>query len=232
MNFNKQKKRKHSQRSSERKQNKKLKISEVIGLTNEEESEERKIQYFDCLPRDMEIIILSFVISESEKKNWNNISLVSKHWNSIAWISFQRTIPTSEKEEIFIQACQKGKFHFINKLLTQDTTFDPSFQHNYAIAEVRFFPYIDIINLLLEDRRVDPSANNNLAIRKASIYDCIDVVKLLLQDKRVDPSDKDNEAITLASYYGNIDVVKLLLKDKRVDPSAIDCGKHLIYTQH
>ena len=215
-----------SKTTNEGEQSKKLKMKEeVIDLTNEEEqmNEEKKIQYFDSVPNELEIIMISFIVSEMKKnwkRDWNNISLVSKHWNSIAWISFQRTIPTSEKETIFIQACNKGRFHFMNKILTQDTTFDPSFQRNEAIKWATFYGFVDIVKLLLQDKRVDPSAENNYSIRRASELGHIVVVKLLLQDKRVDPSFKGNYAIINASANGRTDIVKLLLQDNRVDPSA------------
>ncbi len=129
---------------------------------------------FDQLPRDMEIIIFSFVISEMVKdwkRNWNNISLVSKHWNSISWISLQRVISKSEKITIFIQACMTGRFHFISKFLTQDTTFDPSFQHNEALVYARLFGSTDIVKLLLQDARCKmedarkKAAQDNFVIR-------------------------------------------------------------------
>ncbi len=185
-------------------------------------NEEMKIKYFDSVPNDLEIIIISFIICEMTKnwkRDWNNISLVSKHWNSISWISFQRTIPKSEKETIFIQGCKEGFFHFISKILTQDITFDPSFEDNKAIRLASEKGFIEIVKLLLKDERVDPSAQNNYAIRRAIENGYIDIVKLLLQDNRVDPSDNDNAAIQSASYFGKFNVTKLLLKDKRVNPS-------------
>ncbi len=142
---------------------------------------------WDCLPNELEIVVVSFVISDSKnwRRNWNNISLVSKHWNSIAWISFQRIIPKSEKERIFIQACERGYFHFINTFLAQDTTFDPSFQASEAIGQACRKGNIDIVKLLLQDKRVDPSAGYNYAIKIASQKGFVDIVKLLLQDNRV-----------------------------------------------
>ncbi len=171
-------KRTESQMTYETKQKKKLKTEESNTLENDD-SKEKELRYFDWLPIDMEITIFSFVISkmdENWEKNWNNISLVSKHWNSIAWISFQRFISKRKKETIFIRACdkhnfffliqgyQKGMFHFINKLLAHDTTFDPSFQDNIAIRIARENGFVDIVNLLLKDKRVDPSDDNNFAI--------------------------------------------------------------------
>ncbi len=189
-------------------------------------TDERKNAYFDQLPKDMEIIIFSFVISNNKQRrwrrerNWCNISLVSKHWNLIAWIVFQRIITKSRKETIFIQGCEKGWFHFINKFLTQDTTFDLSFQDNEAIQEASYYGRSDIAKLLLQDKRVDPSVNNNYAIRYSSENGFVDIVKLLLKDKRVDPSDNVGSAIGWASLKGHVDVVKLLLQDKRVDPAV------------
>ncbi len=188
----------------------------------EADTEEPQSSAFDCLPIDMEIVIFSFVICEMEKpwdRNWNNISLVSKHWNSIAWISFQRTIPKSEKITIFKRACKKGRFHFINKLLTQDATLDPSDDNNYAIRISSKKGFSDIVKFLLQDKRVDPSAyqyplDDSEALAYASMRGHIDVVKLLLQDKRVVPS---LNAINWACMCGRIDVVKLLFKIKKVD---------------
>ncbi len=230
------------QMDKERKK-KRLKTVESINLENEEEKM-NEIQYFDSVPKDLEIIILSFVISETKeswegyfwnniksgssiiydakkdwKKEWNNISLVSKHWNSIAWISFQRTIPKNEREELFSLGCKKEWFHFINKFLIQDTTFDPSFQDNATIMEACRCGRSAILKLLLLDNRVDPSANNNYAIIKASSYEFVDIVKLLLQDDRVNPSDENNAAVRDACRYGRFDTVKLLLQDERVNPS-------------
>ncbi len=196
------------------------------------ENKETKPSYFDCLPIDMEIVIFSFVISEMNPwdRNWNNISLVSKHWNSIAWIFFQRTIPKSEKETIFTTACGEGKIHFVNKLLIQDITFDPSFQDNIAIRIGSSYEktnregFIDIVKRLLQDKRVDPSDDNNYAIKAASGKGFSDIVKFLLQDKRVDPSDDNNFAIEVASERGFTDIVELLLQDNRVDPSDDNNG--------
>ncbi len=223
-----------SKTTNEGEQSKKLKMKEeVIDLTNEEEqmNEEKKIQYFDSVPNELEIIMISFIVSEMKKnwkRDWNNISLVSKHWNSIAWISFQRTISKSEKETIFFEGCEKGWFHFINKFLTQDTTFDPSFHDNLAIRYACMYGSsdiavengkIEVVKLLLQDKRVDPSANHNHAIRWAIEKGFSDVVEILLQDNRVNPSDFGNAAIRETSENGFFDLVKLLLKDKRVDPS-------------
>ncbi len=200
------------------------KIQKVKNM-KKKESEEMKIQYFDSVPNELEIIILSFVISEMKKDwkgNWKNVSLVSKHWNSIAWIFFQRTISPSEKETIFFQGCYKGWFHFINKFLTQDTTFDPSTEHcsRHAIGHASKFGNVDIVKLLLQDKRVDPSVDDNYAIIKASKYGRIDIVNLLLQDKRVDPSAQENEAFLSAILQRETNIVQILLQDKRVDPSA------------
>ncbi len=192
--------------------------------------------YFSCLPRDMEIIISSFVISEIEKdwkRNWNNISLVSKHWNSIAWISFQRAIPKSEKETIFIESCKKGCFHFINKFLIQDATFDPSFQNNEAIVWACKIGNIEIVRMLLEDVRVDPSTNSdfcfslqwrryldkNTMLMSPPFVNCImDITHTPFP--RFPREDYDNSAIIMASVMGHIDIVNLLFQDKRVNPCA------------
>ena len=131
------------------------------------------------------------------KRNWNNVSLVSKHWNSIAWISFQRTVPKSEKEIIFLQACKKGGFPFINKFLTQDTIFDPSFQNNTAIQWASSSSFVDIVKLLLQNKRVDPSANANFVIRCANKTNQNEIIELLSKDKKVDPSTQNNYAIKM-----------------------------------
>ena len=179
------------------------------------DSEETEPCYINSLPKDMEILLCSFITSKTGK-DWNNISLVSKHWNSIAWISFQRTIPNKEKEEIFLKACQRGQNHFITKLLKQDITFDPSFDDNRAIRAASRMGFIDVVKPLLQNERIDPSEDDNFAIRAASYSGRMDLVKLLLQDKRVDPYDDDNWAFRAARMRGKVDIVKLLLQDDRV----------------
>ncbi len=188
--------------------NKRPKTTDDLPLT--------KIQHFDSVPNDLEIIMLKFIISEMEKnwkRNWNNISLVSKHWNSIAWIAFQRTIPKDEKIVIFIQSCEKGWFHFINKFLTQDTTFDPSFANNWRRDRTE---YVNIIKLLLQDKRYRflsmadfGGSKENYAIRLASYFGYSDIVKLLLKDKRVNPRDLPEHKFR---FHGDPKIQKMILE--------------------
>ncbi len=197
----------------------KLQTGESATLESEMiENEEKTTQYFGLLPTEMKMEILLFVICEMKKdwkRNWNNISLISKHWNSIAWIFLQR-LPESKKRSLFGKACSDGDFHFINKFLIQDITFDPSFHNNASIIGACRWGRSAVVNLLLLDKRVDPSTDNNYVIKWASQFEFTSIVKLLLQDERVDPSVAIGEAIG----GENIDIIKLLLQDERVDPDT------------
>ena len=194
---------------------------------DQESKKSKRESVFETLPRDVHIIILSFVLlkDKEREKKFKQISLVSKEWHSVSWSAFYKIIPKTAKNKIFCEVCKHGFFQSALKIYAQEgflsTQVDPSSFDNCAIRLASEGGHIDIVKLLLQDKRVDPSANVNWAIRMASRNGHIDVVKILLQDNnRVDPSAKNNYAIRLAGFWQHGDIVKLLSQDTRVNPSG------------
>ncbi len=192
----------------------KLQTGESATLESEMiENEEKTTQYFGLVPTEMEMEIFLFFICEMKKdwkRNWNNISLISKHWNSIAWIFFQR-LPESKKSKIFWEACSGGHCHFINKFLSQNMTFNSSFKDAYkGIREACERGRSAVVKVLLQNKKIDPSTCNNYLLKWASQFQFIEIVKLSLQNKRVDPS----VAIGFAIDTENIDIINFCCKMK------------------
>ncbi len=177
--------------------------------------------YFKLLPREIEVVILSLVLNnrDSWKRNWNNIVMVSSHWNVIAWTVFERTFLPKEKKEILLQACETEKEEFLLNWFQKSQNLDFSKENPTIFRAAIRRNHCVILQKMVEEKKIDPSLDGNQALIETSRRGETDTVQFLLRDRRVNAATRQNLPLCFASENGHVEVINCLLREFGVKPN-------------